>query len=59
MHSSGMRTVHLLTVSQHGLWQGRRGTCPGGVPAEGGVPVQGVPAQVLPPLVDRQTRVQT
>ena len=34
MHSSGMRTARLLTISQHALWPGRvpawRGTCPGG-----------------------------
>ena len=57
MHSSGMRTAHLLTVSQHALWRG--GTCPGCVPVRGVVPAQGgvparcggggVPAQVLPP----------
>ena len=28
MHSSGMRTARLLTVSMHALW-------PGGVPAQG------------------------
>ena len=48
MHSSGMRTTRLLTVSQHALWLGgapARGmylprggcTCLGGVPARGGV----------------------
>ena len=61
MHSSGMRTARLLTVSQDELhggvhpsmhWGcvsqhalGRGGVCPGGVPARG-VPGQaGVPAQ--------------
>ena len=34
MHSSGMRTTCLLTVSQHAPW-------PGGVPAQGSVPAQG------------------
>ena len=71
MHSSGMRTSLLLTVSQHALWPG--GYLPGGVPAEGvpaqggvpargGVPAQGVctcprgvPAQVLPLPVNRMT----
>ena len=39
MHSSGMRTARLLTVSQHAL--GRRCcTCPGGVSARGGVPAR-------------------
>ena len=58
MHSSRMHTTRLLTVSQHAL--------PGGVPAQGdvptlgvhlsggGVPAEGVPAQVLPP-VNRMT----
>ena len=56
MHSSGMRTARLLTVSQHALWQGgvpaqRGGALARGVPAQGvylpgGVPTQGgVPAQ--------------
>ena len=56
MHSSGMRTARLLTVSQHALWWAGGGgctcpggglvylpgecTCPGGVPALGGVPAQ-------------------
>ena len=50
IHSSGMRTARLLTVSQHALPPG--GTCPGGylpgstclggVPARGGVPAWGV-----------------
>ena len=68
MHSSGMRTTRLLTVSQYALWWGC--TCPGGVPAQGvylpgwctcqgctclgGVPTWGVPAQV-PPSVNRMT----
>ena len=30
MHSSGMRTAHLLTVSQHALWRGGWGVCRGG-----------------------------
>ena len=52
MHSSGMRTARLLTVSKHALCGGC--TCPGGVFAwgytyPGGVPAGGVPAQVLPP----------
>ena len=52
MHSSGMRTACLLTVTQHALWQEGRGMC---VPARGsgtcwgfgtcrGVPAGGVPA---------------
>ena len=73
MHSSGMHTAHLLTISQHALWRGvpargvylpRSGvpaqveyTCPGECTCPGGVPARGAPAQVLPPLVDRQTRV--
>ena len=57
MHSSRMCTTRLLTVSQHALPGGC--TCQGGVPAwgvylPGGVPAQGVPAQVLPP-VNRMT----
>ena len=50
MHSSGMRTARLLTVSQHALRWGvylpGRCTFPGGVPAQGGEPAQagGVPA---------------
>ena len=65
MHSSGMRTAHLLTVSQHELWQGgvpARGMyLPGGCICPGGCtcPEKGVPAQVLSPLVDRQTPVKT
>ena len=45
MHSSGMRTVRLLTVSQHALWWGD--TCPGGggVPARGCTCPGGVPAR--------------
>ena len=46
MHSSGMRTARLLTVSQHALGRGggvsqhalgRGGVCSRGVSAEGGV----------------------
>ena len=53
MHSSGMRTARLLTISQHAL-------CPGGVPAwgctcQGGCTCPGTP----PPAVDRQTPVKT
>ena len=42
MHSSGMRTARLLTVSQHALW-------PEGVPAQG-VPAGGgyLPGGYLP-----------
>ena len=39
MHSSGMRTARLLTVSLHALWWGC--TCQGGVPAWAGVPTGG------------------
>ena len=69
MHSSRMRTARLLTVFQHALLGGC--TCRGmylprgvylprgGVPARGyllgGVPTGGVPAQVLPPPVNRIT----
>ena len=52
MHSSGMRTAHLLTVSEHAVWLVGC-TCPGDVPYRGvyllrGVctcPGEGVPAQ--------------
>ena len=56
--SSRMRTARLLTVSQHALPGGvlaRGDTCPG-VYLPGGVPVRGVPAQVLPPWTDRYLR---
>ena len=42
MHSSGMRTARLLTVSKHALWPVWGDL--GGVPARGGVPAQ------VPPL---------
>ena len=32
MHSSGMHTAHLLTVSQHALHRGN--VCPGGLPGD-------------------------
>ena len=48
MHSSGMRTARLLTVSQHALHRGvpAGGTFPGGCTCQGGVPAwgRGVPA---------------
>ena len=51
MHSSGMRTTCLLTISQHALWLGVPAggcicqgvpACGGNVPAWGGVPAMGV-----------------
>ena len=44
MHSSGMHTAHLLTVSQHALHRGN--VCPGGLPGglHRGVFAQGVSA---------------
>ena len=45
MHSSGMSTVRLLTVSQHALGGC---TCPGGVPSWEGVPAESVPAGGVP-----------
>ena len=71
MHSSGMRTAHLLTASQHALFGGC--TCPGGVPvylgvylprgvyvpggvpAQGGVPVRGYLPRYSPLGTDWQT----
>ena len=43
MHSSGMPTTCLLTISQHALWLGWC-TCLGGCSCPGGVPARGVPA---------------
>ena len=42
MHSSGMRTFRLLTVSQHALWWGGLPDWGGCVPAWGSVPAWGV-----------------
>ena len=67
MHSSGMRTARLLTVSQHAL--DRWGVCQGGVPGPGGCVSVGVylprGGGVYPsmqwgrhPPVDRQTPVK-
>ena len=50
MQSIGMHTARLLTVSQHAL--------PGGVPGQGGVPAQGVPAQVFSPCEQNDRQVQ-
>ena len=49
MHSSGMHTAHLLPISPS-MHCSRRCTCLGGVPAQGGVLVQGVylPGGYLP-----------
>ena len=65
MHSSGMRTAHLLTVSQHAMRRG--GVCPGGGVYTGEVSARGVSTQGgIPacsgadtPPVDRQTPVKT
>ena len=46
-----MRIASLLTVSKHALFEGGGCTCPGG----GGTCMEGVPAQVLPPPVNRMT----
>ena len=60
MHSSRMRTARLLPVSPS-MHCSRGVYLPGGVPAQGvylprGVPAQGgVPAQVLPLLMNRMT----
>ena len=54
MHSSRMRTSHLLPVSPS-MHCSRGGYLPRGVPVRG----RGVPAQVLPPPHGRQTRVKT
>ena len=72
MHSSGMRTARLLTVSQHALgrgWsvypsmQGDKGCLPGGclpgwMSTQWGVCPKGVCGR-HPPPVDRQTPVKT
>ena len=51
MHSSGMRTARLLTVSQHALRRGVFASGPWGDPSmQLGRP---------PPTVDRQTPVET
>ena len=55
MHSSGMRTARLLTVSEHVLWRG-------GVPARRGVPAlagEGTCPGTPPPvnrMTDRQVK---
>ena len=56
MHSSGMRTVHLLTVSQHVLWRG--GVHARGVYLSRGYLLGGHLPRYSPP-VDRQTPVKT
>ena len=51
MHSSGMRTARLLTVSQHALGRGvfaQVAVCPGGLP-------RGVWQTPFPPTVNRKT----
>ena len=57
MHSSGMRTACLLTISQHALHRGvsARGE---GVSAQA-VVSQHAMGQTPPPAVDRQTPVKT
>ena len=54
MYCIRMCTARMLTVSQHALLGGVPAqwgcTCQGSVPAQGGVPTQGIPTQVLPPL---------